>query len=43
VAEVVEGVQAVEVIEGTSLPLLGHVDDLDTLDYFGCTAIPIEW
>src|SRR5688572_21653544 len=30
--QVIEGVQVVEVIEGTSLPLLDHLDDLDTLD-----------
>jgi hypothetical protein len=28
-----KGVEVVEVIEGTSLPLLGHLDDLDTLVY----------
>ncbi len=33
-AQVVEGVEVVKVIEGTSLRLLDHLDHLDTLDYF---------
>jgi hypothetical protein len=40
-AKVVEGVEVIQVIEGTSSPLLDHLDILDDLDYLSAMVVLI--